>query len=376
MIDTVDSIVVGAGVVGLAVARELVMRGRQVVVLERRDAIGTETSSRNSEVIHAGIYYAADSLKARLCLAGKHALYAYCDQRRIPHRRLGKLIVAVDDAEVATLQRYAASAARNGVDDLEWLDARQLADREPAVRGTRALFSPSTGIIDSHALMLALHGDIENGGGHVVLRSTVDAIRPAAAGFRLRLAGDSADSVACGEVVNAAGLDAWQVAAACHDMPALRLPARFLAKGHYYAMAGAAPFSHLVYPVANGGGLGVHLTLDLAGSARFGPDLRWVDDVDYGFDDSRRAEFLAAIRRYYPAIDQHEMTPAYTGIRPRLAGPGAPPADFMIQGSGQHRQGGLVNLFGIESPGLTASLALAAAVADRLDADRAARSRG
>ncbi|MBT8446217.1 MAG: NAD(P)/FAD-dependent oxidoreductase [Gammaproteobacteria bacterium] len=368
MTDFVDSIVIGAGVVGLAVARELALRGRRVIVLERHGAIGTETSSRNSEVIHAGIYYAPGSLKARLCVAGRHALYAYCQDRRIPHRRLGKLIVASNDDEVATLRDYARRAERNGVTDLEWLDAPQVAELEPDIVARRALFSPSTGIVDSHALMLALQGDIENHGGHVVLRSEAITVVRQRAGFLLRTS--DGDEISCGELVNAAGLGAWDVAGTYRDMPGFVMPARYFAKGHYYAMAGASPFSHLVYPVAKDGGLGVHVTIDMGGQARFGPDLRWVEGIDYSFDDSRREQFSAAIRRYFPAIDDRELAPSYTGIRPRLAGPGEGATDFMIQTLEQHRQRGLVNLFGIESPGLTSSLALAAAVADELERDR------
>jgi len=362
--EQIDGLVVGAGVVGLAVGRALARRGAEIVVADAAGAIGTGTSSRNSEVIHAGIYYPTGSLKARLCVAGKHALYRYCADKGIPHRRTGKLIVAVTDDEVPTLERYRVQAAQNGVPDLQWRTAGAMARLEPAVRCVRALFSPSTGIVDSHALMLALQGDLEAAGGQLALHSPVPGARRDGDGFVVALA-DGAE-LRCRWLVNAAGLHAPEFAAGIEGLGTQHVPRAFYAKGHYYTLAGSAPFRHLVYPLAGDGGLGVPVTLDLAGGARFGPDVRWIESVDYAFDDGRRADFVAAIRRYYPDLDAARLQPGYTGVRPKIVGPGVPAADFVVQGPAVHGVGGLVNLFGIESPGLTASLALADAVADAL----------
>jgi L-2-hydroxyglutarate oxidase LhgO len=332
------------------------MAGHEVVLAEAANAIGTGTSSRNSEVIHAGIYYPTGSLKARLCVAGKHALYDFCERRDVPHRRIGKLIVAVDDNEVSTLASYQQQAAANGVPDLRWVERDELAEVEPAVRAVRGLFSPSTGIVDSHAYMLALQGDLENAGGMVAFQSPVDQVRVTSGGFEFT-AGEA--TVRCRLLINAAGIDAPALAQKIDGLDSSLVPQGWLAKGHYYSLAGPSPFTHLVYPQAGDGGLGVHVTLDMAGGVRFGPDVRWIRELDYDFDDSRRAEFVAAIRRYYPGLDESALQPAYTGIRPKIVGPGEPAADFMIQGPDEHGVPGLVNLFGIESPGLTASLAIA-----------------
>lgn len=350
-----DCVVVGAGAVGLAVARSIALAGHEVVVAEAASAIGTGASSRNSEVIHAGIYYPTRSLKARLCVAGKHALHDYCRRKSVPHRRIGKLIVAVSDDEVDTLESYRVQAAANGVPDLRWVEREELAELEPELRAVRGLFSPSTGILDSHAYLLALRGDFEDAGGMIAFGSPVDGARQTSDGFEV-LVGDA--RVRCRRLINAAGIDAPAVARNIDGLDASLVPKGWLAKGHYYHLAGKSPFTHLVYPQAGDGGLGVHVTLDMAGGVRFGPDVRWIDEPDYDFDDSRREEFFAAIRRYYPGLDETKLQPAYTGIRPKIVGPGEPAADFLIQGPQAHGLPGLVNLFGIESPGLTASLAI------------------
>ncbi len=363
MTDSVECVVVGAGVVGLAAGRALAQAGREVVVIEAAEAMGTATSSRNSEVIHAGIYYPKNSAKAKLCLKGKWALYEYCRTKGIPHRRIGKIIVATQETEIDSLEKYAVQAEANGVDDLRWLSQADIEQREPALRAVKGLLSPSTGIIDSHAYMLSLQGDLESAGGMVALNSEVEDVRVTDNGFLLTAGGQR---LACRYLVNSAGLLAPRVAKRIEGLPDDFVPQAFFAKGHYYSLSGPSPFNQLVYPQAGGGGLGVHVTLDMGGQARFGPDVRWIDGIDYDFDDSHRADFVAAIRRYYPALDESRLQPAYTGIRPKISGPGEPAADFQIQGPDQHGIAGLVNFFGIESPGLTASLALADSLLERL----------
>jgi L-2-hydroxyglutarate oxidase LhgO len=363
----VECVVAGAGVIGLAVGRALARRGREVVVVDLAGAIGTGTSSRNSEVIHAGIYYPAGSWKARLCVAGKQALYAYLAERGVAHRRLGKLIVAVTDDETETLEDYHRQAVANGVDDLQWLSGAAARELEPELACVRALLSPSTGILDTHEYMLALQGDLEAAGGLVALNAPVDKVTVTAGGFGVQCAGAAPTRLDCAAFVNAAGLHAPALAGRIDAMPPAQIPPSWFAKGHYYSLSGAAPFRRLVYPLAERGGLGVHVTLDMAGAARFGPDVAWVEAEDYAFDDSRRGAFVAAIRRYYPGLDEARLQPGYTGIRPKLAGPGEPPADFLLQGPAEHGVPGLVNLFGIESPGITASLAIAEQVAGLLD---------
>jgi L-2-hydroxyglutarate oxidase LhgO len=375
LMDSVDTVVVGAGVVGLAIARRLAMAGREVVMLEASDRFGTGTSARNSEVIHAGIYYEAGSLKAGSCTTGRRALYAYCRDHSVSHRRTGKLIVATAPGQLPHLDAIRAHAAANGVNDLEPLTATQAQALEPGLACAGALLSPSTGIVDSHGLMLALLGDAESHGAAVAYRAPLLAgtiAAGAAAGFLLEVGGDAPAELACRRLINAAGLSAWDVAARLRGFPAAAIPPRYLAKGNYFALSGCrAPFSRLIYPVPEDGGLGVHLTLDLAGQARFGPDVEWLgqtapDAIDYRVAPARGDGFYAAIRRYWPALPDGALVPAYAGVRPKLNGPGAPAADFCIAGPADHGIPGLVHLFGIESPGLTACLALADTVNDRL----------
>lgn len=354
----VDCVVLGAGVIGLAVARSLALAGREVLVLEAENVIGSGTSSRNSEVIHAGLYYPAGSLKARLCREGRDRLYDYCVARGVPYRRCGKLIVASGE-DVGKLDAIAVAAALNGVDDLRRVEHDELAGLEPAIRGDAALLSPSTGIIDSHGLMLALQTDLENASGLIVCRSPVVGGSVEPGGIRLLVGGPDQTELHAAVVINSAGLAAPQVARSIHQMPLECVPQQHLAIGHYYTLSGPSPSDRLVYPVPTDGGLGVHLTLDLAGQARFGPDVRWIEEVNYRFDGSRFDEFIAAIRSYWPGLDPARLTEGYTGIRPKLAGPGAPAADFRIDGPDVHGIPGLVNLFGIESPGLTSCLAIA-----------------
>ena len=361
-----DVVVIGGGVIGLAVARQLALAGREVTLLEAEAQLGTHTSSRNSEVIHAGIYYPSGTLKAGLCVRGKELLYVYCAANDVPHRRVGKLIVATRDDELGVLESLLSQARENGVHDLEWLDARQIHELEPDILGVKGLLSPSTGIVDSHSFMSALRRDAENAGAQVVVESPVIAGNVIAGGIELSVGGREPSVVRCRSVINSAGLLAQTVARSIRGVPTERVPPQHFAKGHYFVLAKQSPFKRLVYPVPVPGGLGVHVTLDLAGQARFGPDVCWVDGVDYAFDERREAAFDAAIRSYFPAHVSGSLTPGYTGIRPKLAPSGAAAQDFVVQGAAEHGVPGLVNLFGIESPGLTAALALAELVTTKL----------
>lgn len=373
--DRVDVVVIGAGVVGLAVARAFARQGREVLILERENTIGTQTSSRNSEVIHAGIYYADGSNKARLCVAGKWALYDWCERAGVPHRRCGKLIVASDEAQVPVLERIRAQAMRNGVDDLQWLDAEAVAAVEPELRVVRALWSPSTGIIDSHALMLSLLGDAERHGAMLAVRSAVLGLTSHPGGLVLRLASDDGAGADPTEtllqaslVVNSAGHDAIGIARSlcapdAADPPAWLpadwvAPEAFFTKGNYFRYTGRTPFSRLVYPVPEPGGLGIHLTLDLGGQARFGPDVEPVDRFHYPVDPVRGQRFYAAIRRYWPGLPDDSLAADYSGMRPRFRVGGEDATDFRIERLGPDGAA-LINLFGIESPGLTSCLAIA-----------------
>jgi L-2-hydroxyglutarate oxidase LhgO len=359
MADPVECVVVGAGVVGLAIARTLAMRGYETLVLESAAVIGSGVSSRSSEVIHAGIYYANDSLKARLCVRGRELLYAYCRERAVAHRACGKLIVAADAAQSASLAALLKRAARNGVSNLRSLGAADVAALEPELRCHAALHSPSTGIVDSHGLMLALQADLESAGGVVVHSSTVIGGRCATDGIHLMVGGASTQELTARVVVNAAGLGAQAVARSLTNFPHDTVPALHFAKGRYFVLSGQSPFTHLVYPVPEPGGLGIHLTLDLAGRARFGPDVAWVEQPDYDVDARLADSFATAIRRYWPGLPDRALLPGYAGVRPKLALPGAPPADFAIHAPRVHGIEGLVNLYGIESPGLTSALAIA-----------------
>ena len=362
--ERLDAVVIGAGVVGLAVARELALAGREVVILDAEDAIGTHTSSRNSEVIHAGIYYPKGSLKASACVEGKHLLYQYCASHGVPHRRCGKLIVATHQAQLDELNAIRAKAHANDVPDVDWIAKEKVAEWEPELSCVGALHSPSTGIIDSHALMLAYLGDAEGAGAMLGLKSKLERVSRRGNSFEIHVEGS--DAVECSVLVNSAGLRAPSVAKAIEGYPRELAPRELYAKGNYYSLNRKNPFKRLVYPVPEPGGLGVHVTLDMGGQARFGPDVEWVDRIDYGVDPRRAERFYAAIRRYWPGLPDGSLAPGYAGIRPKTAGPGEPAPDFEIQGPARHGVPGLVHLFGIESPGLTASLALARRVREEL----------
>ena len=366
--ESVDCVVVGAGVVGLAVARSLALTGRDVLLLEGAEAIGTGTSSRNSEVIHAGIYYPAGSLMARHCVAGRRLLYAFCAERGVPHARCGKLIVATSEEEATRLDGIRARAAANGVENMRVLSRDEALALEPALSCHGALLSPSTGIIDSHAYMLALQGDAENAGAVLAFHSPVLAGRVTPDGIVLEVGGAEPMTLLCRSLVNAAGLGAPALGRAIDGLPPDTVPREYYAKGNYFTLAGRSPFSRLIYPVPVPGGLGTHLTIDLGGQARFGPDVEWVDHIDYVVDPRRGDSFYEAIRRYWPALPDGALQPGYSGIRPKIVPKGAPGQDFVIQGPAVHGVRGLVNLYGIESPGLTASLSLAGAVRDILAA--------
>ena len=372
MTDRVDCVVIGAGVVGLALARRMALEGHETIVLEAQGAIGTGTSSRNSEVIHAGIYYAPESLKARFCVRGRALLYDYCREHGVDARRCGKLIVATAAEHAPQLDAIIARAAANGVGDLRRLPAPEVAELEPALRCIAAVLSPSTGIIDSHGLMLALLGDFEAAGGMVAFHSPLAAARCMRAGIVVTTGGENPLELEARVVINSAGLYASAVAAKFEGLDPRFVPLTRFAKGNYYALTGRAPFSRLIYPVPEAAGLGVHLTLDLAGQARFGPDVEWLavtdpDAIDYAVDPRRADGFYAEVRRYWPALKDGALQPAYSGVRPKLHTPGAAAQDFLIHGPRDHRMPGLVNLFGIESPGLTASLAIADYVAALLE---------
>lgn len=357
--DKVDCVVIGAGVIGLAIARRLAQAGREVIVLEAAEGIGTITSSRNSEVIHAGIYYPAGSLMARMCVSGKRMLYEYCREHGVPHRNCGKLIVATTAKETEKLQSIRAHAEANGVLDMETLSGEAARALEPALNCDAALLSPSTGIVDSHAYMLALRGDAEDAGAAFAFHTPLLAAKAVGGGIELDAGGETPMNLACDLLINAAGLSAPAVARGIDGMPIDLIPHAYLAKGNYFSCSARAPFSHLIYPVPEPGGLGVHLTLDMAGQARFGPDVEWVNHIDYAVDPARAERFYPAIRRYWPTLPDGALMPSYSGMRPKIVPPAVASQDFLIQGPKDHGVAGLINLFGIELPGLTSSLAIA-----------------
>ena len=361
--DSVDVVVIGAGVIGLAVARSLAWQGREVVILEAADSFGTETSSRNSEVIHAGIYYGRDSLKARLCVAGRDRLYEFCEQYGVPYRRCGKLIVATSEAQLSDLQKLNEAAQANGV-ELEFFSRDQTVALEPQLVCECALHSPTTGIIDSHAYMLALLGQAESRGATLISGTRVTGMRLESDSILIAVNNEE-PTLRANTVVNSAGLYAPHVARLIEGFRPEHIPTPYFAKGNYFSLSARSPFERLVYPIPEPGGLGVHLTLDFAGRARFGPDVQWVEQCEYNVEPQRAERFYAAIRTYWPDLPDGALQPAYAGIRPKITGPGQPAADFRIDGPESHGIPGIVNLFGIESPGLTASLALADYVAPR-----------
>jgi L-2-hydroxyglutarate oxidase LhgO len=356
--------VIGAGVVGLAVARALALQGHDVIVLEAADAIGTGTSSRNSEVIHGGMYYPTGSGKARFCVEGRRALYAFCDSHGVPHRKCGKLIVATSEREVEKIEAIHRQGLANGVEGLTLISGEEARRREPNLSCRAALHSAETGIVDSHAFMLALQGDLEAAGGAIAFETPLQAITPTGSGYEIAFGGRDPGTMEAEVIVNAAGLTAWDVARMIQGYPADRIPKRRLAKGNYFTCAGKQAFSTLIYPAPVDGGLGVHLTLDMGGGMKFGPDVEWLGDVapesiDYQVDPARGDAFYAAIRTYWPGLPDRALTAGYSGVRPKLSGTGEAAADFLIDGSARHGLKGLINLFGIESPGLTSSLAIA-----------------
>lgn len=366
--EQIDITIIGAGVIGIAIARRLALDGRAVLLLEQEDSFGQHSSSRNSEVIHAGMYYPTGSLKARFCVEGNRRLYDYCGSHHIEHRRCGKLIVAADIAQETALASIKARGDANGVEGLRLLEPAELSGMEPSLTAQLALYSPNTGIVDSHGYMLSLLGEATAAGALVAFRSKVTSLTATSEGIAIALNGENAPDLTSRLVINAAGLFAPDIIRLIEDFPPEYLPRFWLARGNYFALQGRAPFRHLIYPLPQEGGLGVHLTLDLAGQARFGPDVEWIDHVDYAVNPARSDSFYDAIRSYWPGLRDGALAPSYAGIRPKIAGPGMAAADFRIDGPATHGMTGLINLFGIESPGLTASLPLADHVAEMVGA--------
>jgi len=364
----VQILVIGAGVVGLAVARAAALAGHDVIVAEKTSGIGNGVSSRNSEVIHGGMYYPTGSLRAHHCPHGRRLMYEFCVSRGVPHRKCGKLIVATEGAEVVKMEAILKQGATNGVEGFRMIDAAEARAMEPHVHCVAALHSPETGIIDSHSFMRALQGDLEDRGGAIAFNTTIERLIHTQAGWVVRYSGSASGELAVDAVVNSAGLGAQALARNTEDYPPTRVPRLVMARGNYYGYVGRPVFSRLIYPAPRiDGGLGTHVTLDLAGRMRFGPDVEWIDTEDYNVNPARAQSFYASIRRYWPGLPDNSLQPDYAGIRPKLTGPGEPAADFMIDAPAQHGLPGLVQLFGIESPGLTSSLSLADAVIRHLD---------
>lgn len=354
-----DVIVVGAGVVGLACAKYLVEQGYSTLVVESAASFGTGTSSRNSEVIHAGIYYEQNSHKARLSVRGKHLLYEYCLSRGIPHKKIGKWIVAQNETQAQKLHQLQNAGKSNGVEDLQFLSSKSIYIGEPSLKASEVLYSPSTGILDSHSYMQSLVNDIESGGGVIVYKTPFERAQVASHGFAVSLGGTDPATVNARCLINSAGLYALGLAKCVDGLAINQIPQACFAKGNYYSYMGQVPFKRLIYPVPETGGLGIHLTLDMGGQARFGPDVEWIDKIDYQVNDQSRQKFAEAIQTYWPACDPSKLAPTYSGIRPKLGTPQQFSSDFVIQTEQDHSVAGLINLFGIESPGLTASLAIA-----------------
>ena len=369
MSEHIQTVVIGAGVVGLAITRKLAMSGREVILLESEDAIGTATSARNSEVIHAGIYYPKGSFKARFCVEGNKMMYAYCAERSIPHKRIGKLVVATNDDEVPDLEAIKQKAAANGAEELRFLSATEITELEPHIDVSGALFSPSTGIVDSHSLMLSYQGEAEDHGAMIAFMSPVLGGRIENGKISLSVGGDAPMELTCDEVINSAGLGAQTISRSIEGINPDTIPELFYAKGNYYTLTGKSPFNHLIYPVPVANGLGTHSSMDMGGQTKFGPDVEWVDDIDYVVDPKRGESFYASIRRFWPGLPDGTIQPGYSGIRPNLIGPHGKTlnTDFIIQGSAVHGIEGMVNLYGIESPGLTSSMAIAEYVLERLE---------
>ena len=357
--DTVECVVIGAGVVGLACARALALSGREVIIIEARPDIGMETSSRNSEVIHSGIYYPEGSLKASACVRGRRKLYEYCGSHHVDHAKIGKLIVATNQNELDELNVLLKKGHVNGVEDLELIDKQEALKKEPELNCVGALWSPSTGIIDSHGLMLAFQGEIEDHGGMIAFNAPFDWARSYQDHVVLHVGGEDPFTLKTQYLINSAGLAAQNIAQNIDGFAKTLIPKRHIARGVYFALQGKSPFTHLVYPAPEPGGLGVHATLDLAGQCRFGPDVEWIDIINYDVDPRRGEMFYDRIRKYWPALKDGTLSPAYAGIRPKITGQGETAGDFIIQGPQTHQSGPIINLFGIESPGLTSCMALA-----------------
>src|SRR6476659_159754 len=361
-------LVVGAGVVGLAIARAAALKGHEVIVAEATKGIGNGVSSRNSEVIHGGMYYPTGSLRAFHCPRGRRMMYEFCASHGVPHRKCGKLIVATEDAEVAKMEAILKQGIENGVEGFTRIDGAAARAMEPALNCVAALHSPETGIVDSHSFMRALQGDLEDRGGAIAFNTRIERLIHSQAGWLVRYSGSEAGELAVDAVINSAGLGAQALARHTEDYPAARVPRLVLARGNYFGYAGRPVFSRLIYPAPRiDGGLGTHVTLDLAGRMRFGPDVEWIDAEDYAVDPNRAASFYASIRRYWPGLPDGALVADYAGVRPKLSGRGEPAADFMIEGPAQHGLPGLMHLFGIESPGLTSSLSLADEVVKQLE---------